>query len=137
MADRDFRNLLTQGRRHVELALTFTAAAGVALWSQGDSAASATGSYANIVKTSTGVYTITTTNPYIASVGITGSRLMATPTGNALLTFGKPSQNATTGVWSITVNTWTNAAGTHSAADIVDGDLVTVRWTLRNSTVLP
>lgn len=137
MADREFRPLQTQGRKHVNLNFGVTLASGVPQFVEGDLAGEAAGSYLTLADTDTGVITVTTKDPYLAVVKLTGSRALATPTGNALWDFGLPTQDSTTKKWSFTINTWTNAAGTHSAADMVDGDIVYVDLVLRNSSVLP
>ncbi len=80
---------------------------------------------------------MTTTNPYLAIVSCVVSRSLATPTGNGLVDCGLPTQDATTKKWSVLICTWTNSAGTHSAADMIAGDLVNVHMVLRNSAVLP
>jgi hypothetical protein len=138
MADRDFTSSSkTQGNAHVDLNFSIKLVSGSPVFVEGDKTLVAAGSYLTLADTGTGVITVTTTDKYLASVSFTATRGMATPTGNALLTLGLATQNATTKKWSITINTWTNAAGTHSAADMVDGDIVNCRWVLRNGTVLP
>lgn len=136
MADRSFHRPDTQGIRHVNLNFSVKLVAGSPVFVEGDTAASIAGSYLTMVDTGTGVITVTTVNPYPGFVRVTGSRSMATPTGNAMLTFGLATQNSN-GTWTFTINTWTNAAGTITAADMVAGDIVNVDLVLRNSTSLP
>ncbi len=137
MADRSFHRTETQGVRHVEYNCTITLASGVPVFVEGDSADEASGSYMTLADTTTGVITVTTTNPFLGSVCCTATRGMGTPTTNAGVTLGLPTQDATTKKWSIAIHTWTNSAGTHSAADMTDGDHLNLHWVLRNSAVLP
>lgn len=137
MADREFKPLLTQGRGHVTINCSITLASGAPVFVEGDLADDDTGSYLTLADTGTGVITVTTANPYLAVVSVTGTRSMDTPSMDAGMVLGNPSQDATTKKWSFTVNTWANSAGTHSAADMTDGDMVHLSIVLRNTAVLP
>jgi hypothetical protein len=136
MADRDFAILQTQGNRHVNLNFGVKLVAGSPVFVEGDTAASITGSYLTLTDTGVGIIGVTTTNPYLAVVKVTGSRAMGTPTTNSGWIFSLPTQN-TNGTWTFTITTWTNAAGTHTAADMAAGDIMYVDLVLRNSGVLP
>lgn len=136
MADRSYHRTETQGIRHVDYAFSIKWVAGSPVFVEGDAAGLIAGSYLTMVDTGVGVVTITTNDAFAGVVSLTGGRQMATPTGNAMLTFGVPTQ-ATNGKWSFTVNTWTNAAGTITAADPPAGDFVSVNLRLRNSSVKP
>ncbi len=137
MADRAYHKAQTQGVGYVVYDFAITLASGVPVFSKGDKAASAAGSYCTLADTGTGVITLATKDPFMSIVNCLVSRSLATPTGNGLVDCGLPTQDATTKKWSVAICTYTNVAGTHSAADMVDGDLVNVRLTLRNSQVLP
>lgn len=136
MADRNFHKRQSQGIQHVELSARIKYASGAPQFVEGDTVGAITGSYLKMVQTGTGVLTITTTNPYPGFVGMQYGWSLATPTGNSISNQGKPSQNSD-GTWSITINTYTNAGGTHSAATPLNGDEIHVTIILRNSTVLP
>ncbi len=137
MADRSFHRMNVQGVNHVEYNFSIKLVSGSPVFVEGDKTLLAAGSYLTLADTGTGVITVTTNDKFLGSVSFTALRGMATPTGNALLTLGLATQDATTKKWSITLNTWTNTAGTHAAADMVDGDILNCRWVLRNSAVLP
>lgn len=138
MADRSFHRRECQGIRHVEYAVRIRYAAGAPTFIEGDAPGTTAliGSYIKMVQTGTGVLTITTTNPFPGFVGMNYGWSLATPTGNSIANQGKPSQNAD-GTWSITLNTYTNAGGTHSAATPLNGDELHVTIVLRNSTSTP
>ena len=137
MADRQFHDMTCQGTRHVTYNVAITLASGAPVFAQGDKIASASGAYLTLADTDTGVITVTTVDPFLAVVSCQATRSMATPTGNAIVTLGLPTQDSTTKKWSVTINTWTNSAGTHSAADIEDDDLVNFTIVLRNSDLKP
>ena len=136
MADRAYHRMDVQGVRHVEYNFSVTYAAGAPAFTEGDKVGALVGSYVSLVQTGTGVLTITTVDKFIAIVGVAASIGMATPTGNVIVTHGKPVLNAN-GTQSVTINTATNAAGTHTAATVANGDMLYVRLVLRNSQVTP
>ena len=136
MSDRSYHRPETQGIRHVTYNFSIKWVAGSPVFQEGDAAGLIAGSYLTMVDTGVGNALITTNDPFAGVVSITGSRQMATPTGDAMLTFGLPTQ-LTNGRWQFSVRTWTNAAGTISAADPPAGDFVSVTLVLRNSAVKP
>ncbi len=138
MADRNWHKSNTQGVNHVSINCSIKLnASGVPVFVEGDKTLVSAGSYLTLADTGTGVIGITTKDPYLAVVSCNVSRSLATPTGNGLVDTSLWTQDATTKKWSATICTWTNAAGTHSAADMVAGDLVNLHLVLRNSAVLP
>ena len=137
MADRSFHDLHTQGVNHVQYTFRIKITSGAPVFAEGDTADSATGSYATLADTGTGLITLTTTNAFAGFVGCTVTVHKSTPSLNAVCNTGAPSQDATTGKWSIEILTGTNAAGTFSAADLAAGDSITVVLVLRNSKVKP
>ncbi len=137
MSDRIYHETRTQGIKHVEYNVSITLnASGVPVFVEGDKTTASAGSYLTLTDTGTGVIGIATVDPFLAVVNCTVSRSLATPTGNGLVDTSLWTQ-ASNKTWSATICTWTNAAGTHSAADMVAGDLVNVHLVLRNSSVTP
>jgi len=137
MSDRIYHETRTQGVKHVEYNFSITLASGAPQFVEGDLTTKAIGSYLTLTDTGTGVIGIATNDPFLAVVCCTVSRSLATPTGNGLVDASLWTQDATKKTWSATICTWTNVAGTHSAADMVAGDLVNVHLVLRNGGTLP
>ena len=136
MADRQFHRRECQGIRHVEYAFRVQYVAGAPQFVEGDTVGALAGSYVTLAQTGAGVLTVTTTQAFPGFVGMSYGWSLATPTGNSIANQGKPVQNANN-TWSITCNTYTNAAGTHSAATPLNGDELHITLILRNSSVKP
>lgn len=136
MADRSFHSPQTQGVRHVQYNCTIEIVAGAPVFVEGDRVGEDVGSYLELADTDTGTITVSTRDPFLASVACVASVNKATPSLNALCNTGVPSQNAD-GTWSVVILTGANDAGTHSAADMSAGDRLSLHWVLRNSQVRP
>lgn len=136
MADRSFHTPQTQGVRHVEYNCTIKIVGGAPVFVEGDYAGQAIGSYLKLTDTGIGEITVTTKDPFLASVACNVTVNKSTPSLNALCNTGLPAQNSDH-TWSVLILTGTNAAGTFSAADLASGDTVSLHWVLRNSQTLP
>ena len=136
MADRSFHKGETQGVRHVTYNATIYISSGKPLFLEGDKTASASGSYLSLTDTGTGQITVTTKDKFLASVACQVTVNKSTPSTNALVNTGLPTQNSD-GTWSVLIYTAANSGGTISAADLSSGDTVSLTWVLRNSQVLP
>jgi hypothetical protein len=136
MADRNFHKRESQGIRHVEYSFRVKYVAGAPQFVEGDTLGALAGSYVTISQTGTGNLKVKTNNPFPGFVGLQYGWSLAAPTGNSIANQGLPVQ-AADGTWSISLNTYTNAGGTHSAANPLNGDELHVTLILRNSTVLP
>ena len=134
MSNRPYRQLQTQGTQHIQynFSLLGQGAAAPKL-NEGD----AGGAYivSPIVRNSQGNYSFTTVDPFLAVVNVDANYMAATVTTSWGFTWGLPSQNSTTFVWTFNFVAYVSNTGT--ATDIILNDKVGIQITFRNSVVLP
>lgn len=81
-------------------------------------------SYISLARTNTGLYTITTLDPYPHLQSVSVQISLATPVAMTAIT-GAASQNATTGVWTIPLSLF-NQAGTATDIAAATGNALSI-----------
>ena len=150
MSDQTYRTLLTQGMEHVQLNCKIvgnTTGTNPPLFVEGDipgvqGAATSVGNYLVIQRTSQGIYTITTTVPWLAVVGAdcnmalpaavvantTGCQYAPVEAQNTVAQYGGPINS-----WTFTLNVY--AAG--AATELLSTQYVYLQFTMRNMITTP
>ena len=133
MSERTYKVIETQGMRHVQYNFTLKGAGAAAMtFVEGDLPGKSTGTYCKIARTSAGLYTITTLDPFLAVVSTDWAYVPAVALSTYTISEIVPIHNSD--------NTFTHTFTTFVstvATDVPTTDYVRIQLTYRNSTVLP
>jgi hypothetical protein len=134
MSDRHTQQLKTNAVQPVQYNFILIGA-GAAAPTIGEGVISGVDIVSPIIRNSQGNYSFTINDKFLAVQGVHADYLAATVTTSWGITFGLPSQNATTFLWTFNMVVYVTNSGT--ATDIILNDKVAVSLTFRNSLVLP
>lgn len=128
MADRTFRTPQTLGLNFVQIPLTLIGGGSGKAPTLGEGDLGAT-FLAQPVFTSTGIFTLTTLDPYPGFVSCTLSVMQATAAGTDTVVMGPIPAANSSNTWTFTFNNFVSG----SAADLLAGDRLYLNITMRNS----
>jgi hypothetical protein len=128
------RVLYTQGMEHVQFNMVCVGAGAAApTFVAGDRAGQSAGNYITIARTSAGIYTWTTVDPFIAVVGWDANYALAAGGATTVLMFAPlPVKNANS-TYTFTTNFYVGGTLT----DLANTQQIAVQFTFQNSITVP